>query len=107
MGKNSKTVDEIPFAANGSVHTFVLVRRLGFDVELLGTTDNKDVLRKKLRDEVKQHLDNYYDDGDEYAVDIKKNLLAQLEKDDTNWTDCDEDRTYELNFSIMEVPCLY
>lgn len=99
--------DEVEEAFHEPV-VYVLYKQLGFEVSMIlaAAEDNIDSLKNRLRVEVQRHLDEYYDPDDEYGVAIKQQLLEELDENDMEWSDHDEDPTYELSYKIVKIPFL-
>lgn len=80
---------------------YILLKCTGAAIELRHASFKKEYLQKILKKEVREHIEDFYDENDENDADFRQILLEQLEKSKDYWTDGDEE--YELQWRIEEV----
>lgn len=76
---------------------FVEYQRRGEGVELLACSENKETLRNKMRDDVREFIVAVY--GEDWKEDA--DWLVKPEDVEDYWSD--EDEEYETIFQIVEV----
>ena len=78
---------------------FVESIRRGEATELLACSNNKEVLREKMRDDIRDFIEGVY--GADWGDDEYLTYLTKPESVEDFWSD--EDDEYETVFSIVEV----
>ena len=76
---------------------FVEYQRRGEGVELLACSENKETLRNKMRDDIREFTESVYGEGWEEEADWL------VKPDDVEYYWSDEDEEYETIFQIVEV----
>lgn len=66
---------------------YILFQNYDGEKTVITTSLDKTLLEKKLKEEVTQHIEQYYDANKPKEAARKKELLAALENDSTYWTD--------------------
>ena len=80
---------------------YILLKCIGAAIDLRSASFKKEYLQKILEKEVREHIEDFYNENDEYDADYREILLERLEKSKDYWTDGDEE--CELQWRIEEV----